>query len=647
MKKQNILVVTLLITVFLINSMFSVIAIDIGPTNVDSLVVVKEVYNGVAWVDSINANISDIVTFRITVTYYNITDPSEYHYATNIIVNDTLPSGLDYVSGSADPFEPTVNGKILTWNLGSTILYHGDSYVIIFNATVFASGQNVNLASAVAYEYCLERYISDSDTAFVKVIVLPPDIDVEKYVWDGFCFWVKETSKYKGETVTFKIVVKNTGGSNLYNILTKDTLSDSLEYNVGSATLNGDTYEPVINGKNLTWTWNVLASEETLEIIFNATIVGLPCDVDTNFVYVEGTDLFNAVVMDWDSVEIHIKGMCMSKEVWDKDHNEWMESTHASIGETVRFRITIYYYGAKILYNIKVTDILPECFSYADNAIPEEPVVTDGMLFWDLSDSKYDLTDGETLIIEFDAVVEGGMCDECINWAYVTANECSGRIFQWQDSARVYVECDYTADAGGPYYGDIDEEIEITGSAADGNPPYLFQWDLDDDGKFNNAVGPIITHSWSESGSYIIRLKVTDKDYKTAEDYAVVIIAQDENNPPNKPSKPSGISTGSVGKTYTYISNAIDPDGDKVMYLFDWDDGTNSSWLGPFNSGEIVDADHKWTTKGSFSVKVKAKDVHNAETVWSDPLSITMPKIQSYNLIIQQLFKILERFSFL
>ncbi len=98
--------------------------------------------------------------------------------------------------------------------------------------------------------------------------------------------------------------------------------------------------------------------------------------------------------------------------------------------------------------------------------------------------------------------------------------------FTWQDSARVYVECDYTADAGGPYSGDIDEEIEITGIATDGNPPYLYQWDLDNDGGFDDATGATITHSWSEAGSYIIRLKVTDEDNQIAEDYAAVNIAQ-------------------------------------------------------------------------------------------------------------------------
>jgi uncharacterized repeat protein (TIGR01451 family)/fimbrial isopeptide formation D2 family protein len=648
MKKQNILIVTLVITTFLISSMFSVVAINKSPTSVNSLEVVKEVYNGEEWVDSINANIGDIVEFRITVTYHNLTDPANSHYAEQIVIKDFLPPCLDYETGTADPFEPVVDGKNLTWNLGLTTLHDGESYVITFSAEVISAGTNINTATARAYEHCCNIYIEGSGTATVNVIALRPDIAVEKYVWDGNCFWVKETSKYAGEIVTFRIVVENTGECDLYNILIEDTLSDSLDYVVNSATLNGDPYEPVINGKNLTWTWNTLAPEETLEIIFNATVVGLPCDVDTNWVYVEAEDSCATIVHDEDSAKVHINGMCMEKEVWDKDLKAWMESIDASVGETVRFRITIYYYGPKKLYNIKVTDVLPECFAYADNAIPKEPVVTNDTLFWDLSDSQYNLLDGGKLIIEFDAEVTGGLCDECVNWAYVIANECSGRTFEGQDSATVYVKCDFTADAGGPYSGDIDEEIQIKGSAADGNSPYIFEWDLDDDGEFDDATGATITHSWSKAGSYIIRLKVTDDDDKTAQDYAVVNIEQGENNPPNKPSKPRGQSSGKIGATYTYNSSATDPDGDQVYYMWDWADGTNSGWLGPYDSGKTVEASHKWTIRGSFSIKVKARD-HPAleESVWSDTLPISMPKsklLLQNSAFLKMLNKLLDMF---
>ena len=108
--------------------------------------------------------------------------------------------------------------------------------------------------------------------------------------------------------------------------------------------------------------------------------------------------------------------------------------------------------------------------------------------------------------------------------------------------------------------------------------------------------------------------------------YFVVECPKKENKPPNKPNKPSGPTSGKAGTSYTYSTSTTDPDGDQVYYWFDWGDGTNSGWLGPYNSGQTVSASHTWSEKGSYNIKVKAKDTNDAESDWSDPLPITMPK---------------------
>ena len=641
MKRKNSLVTTLVISAFLIVSTLGGFTFN-AVAATESLEVVKEVWDGENWVDEIDAAFGGTVQFRITITYHNITDPNHAHYAESINVTDTLPNCLEYVPGTSDPFEPDVTDNVLEWGLGSTILYDGDSYVITFNATVTAYGENVNSVYAQAHEHCTGMKITGEDTATVNVALPRPGIDVEKYVWDG-CFWVEEISEYAGETVSFKIVVENTGETDLYDVFVNDTLSDSLEYVPGSST----PFEPVIDGNDLSWYFNMMAPEETIEIIFNATVVGEPCDVDTNWAYVEGSTECETVT-DQDSAKVHINGMCIYKKVWDDTLGDWAESTEASVNDIVRFRIIIYYYGPMTLYNIKVKDVLPECFNYSDNAIPEEPEVSGNILWWNLS-SAYKLYDGQHLIIEFDTEVEGGLCDECINLAYVVANECSGRIFEDQDEAVVYVSCEFTADAGGPYEGDIDEEIEITGSADDGKTPYTFEWDLDNDGEFDDATGAEITHAWDQKGSYVIKLKVTDDDDKTAEDYAVVEIAKGENNPPNKPSKPEGPRRGRTGTICRYNSSTTDPDGDPVMYFFDWGDGTNSGWLGPYNSGVVCETSHKWSSHGSFSVRVKAQDTNFEESEWSDPLGISMPRNRMFsNPVFLKFFEMLmQRFPLL
>ena len=114
------------------------------------------------------------------------------------------------------------------------------------------------------------------------------------------------------------------------------------------------------------------------------------------------------------------------------------------------------------------------------------------------------------------------------------------------------------------------------------------------------------------------------------------------NQAPTKPYRPSGPSSGEPGVQYLFSTNAIDSDDDRILFMWDWGDGTYSDWLGPFNSGETATALHAWEEEGQYEIKVKAKDIKDAESDWSDPLPISMPKQKSYILslldIIEQLF---------
>ena len=69
--------------------------------------------------------------------------------------------------------------------------------------------------------------------------------------------------------------------------------------------------------------------------------------------------------------------------------------------------------------------------------------------------------------------------------------------------------------------------------------------------------------------------------------------------PPLKPTINGPIS-GKVNNEYPYTSSTTDPEGNQVFYWFNWADGTNSGWLGPYNSGEECNAFNTWTLKKEF-----------------------------------------------
>lgn len=103
----------------------------------------------------------------------------------------------------------------------------------------------------------------------------------------------------------------------------------------------------------------------------------------------------------------------------------------------------------------------------------------------------------------------------------------------------------------------------------------------------------------------------------------------------------TGPASGSVGVSYDYEVCADDVDGDELFYEIEWglDDG---QIIGPYPAGEIVELSHSWSKKGSYTISVKAVDVHGAESGWGS-LEVTMPKRNEYDMVRQFLYFILGK----
>ncbi len=77
-----------------------------------------------------------------------------------------------------------------------------------------------------------------------------------------------------------------------------------------------------------------------------------------------------------------------------------------------------------------------------------------------------------------------------------------------------------------------------------------------------------------------------------------------------------GPSRGRVGREYRYTIVTVDPDGDDIYYYIDWGDNTNTGWIGPYKSGEEVTLNHKWSRRGVYTIRVKAKNINSIETLY-------------------------------
>ena len=117
-----------------------------------------------------------------------------------------------------------------------------------------------------------------------------------------------------------------------------------------------------------------------------------------------------------------------------------------------------------------------------------------------------------------------------------------------------------------------------------------------------------------------------------------------ENNPPDKPDRPSGKKKIMPGATYTYKTSTSDSDGDQVYFLWNWGDNNFSDWLGPYNSTEVCEAEYYWEKDGTYNITVMAKDSYGAEGEWANTLRVTSPKNKASNYNFPLLNWLFDRF---
>jgi hypothetical protein len=216
---------------------------------------------------------------------------------------------------------------------------------------------------------------------------------------------------------------------------------------------------------------------------------------------------------------------------------------------------------------------------------------------WDLN--RYDINGNKDGMISFDEAVNGGAWDGEYYWTLTDENlikcwDISGwpTIIELPENAFLPP----SSHCRGLWF---DGRYFWTAESIDGVLGYIYRF---------NYNGQVI-NQWLEPAF---------------RGWAACVI--EGNDPPQVPDSPAGPDRGEVDIEHNFSSNTSDPEDDNIYYMYDWGDGTFSEWMGPYNSGETCTVSHSWTHPGLFQVKVKAKDVHDAESEWSDSVLVAIYK---------------------
>jgi hypothetical protein len=208
----------------------------------------------------------------------------------------------------------------------------------------------------------------------------------------------------------------------------------------------------------------------------------------------------------------------------------------------------------------------------------------------------------------------------------------------------------YDPDPSGPYLWVFDQTTGATST--------VYQWDLTagaytgfsynvglDVGSGIGIAGGLWASPDFEAGLFVLGGCVQDSSAPGVTDFLFgyeLYSTGPVNQPPETPAEPTGPDNGVTNVEYDFMAVTSDPEVNQIYYWFDWDDGTNSGWLGPYASGTSVTASHEWDAGGSYDVTVKAKDELGAESGVSPAHTIAIaagPVLQIEN-ITGGLFKV-------
>ena len=104
----------------------------------------------------------------------------------------------------------------------------------------------------------------------------------------------------------------------------------------------------------------------------------------------------------------------------------------------------------------------------------------------------------------------------------------------------------------------------------------------------------------------------------------------ESNVPPDKPII-TGTTEGKIGEEYIYSIESIDPDRNPVSYYIDWGDGLTNETM-EYASAEEVWIWHIYKESGTYTIRVKARDILGEESDWGE-LTVSMPRYKTTSLL--------------
>ena len=257
--------------------------------------------------------------------------------ATDVVVRDLLPQGLEYVNDTSGGKYNRATGVLTIGNLAV-----GKTITVKILTKIKKTGEINNKANVTAKEHDTNLTNNKDDAT---IVVNPAcDLEVKKSV--------NNSNPNYGDLVDWTIVVKNNGPDKATSIKVADILPDSLIYNGSSSNYN------LNSGSWSIGTLNV-GSSATFHIITKVNATGL---IENN-VSVSAKEHDRDMSNNFDKEDINVKPAC------DLAIVKRANVSSANFGDLVKWTLTVTNNGPDNATGVNVVDTLPKGFVYVKSIL--------------------------------------------------------------------------------------------------------------------------------------------------------------------------------------------------------------------------------------------------------------------------------------
>lgn len=331
-------------------------------------------------VDNDNPRVGENVVYTLVVTN-NGTDT-----ANGVVVSDTLPAGVTYISSSPDVFDDTNN----QWIVGTLIPGASSELNITVSIDIATEGSLISNVATVSAD---ENLTPVSDDANLTVYTPIVKLTIQKVADQNF--------PPEGANITYTIIVNNIGDDNATGV----TVSDDLPADVTFVSAGGNGWTCIDNG--------------TIDCSYAFEIEpGIPTSFDINVTVnpnTAGTTLTNTActVADQNDTLVCVDQNITVNQDLDLVVTKSVSNATPNEGETIQYAITVTNNGPITATGVEITENIIELTGLTNiSAVPSDGSF-DGNETWSVGT----LNVGQTATLLVTATVVNGASGSYTNFA--------------------------------------------------------------------------------------------------------------------------------------------------------------------------------------------------------------------------------------